>query len=168
MPPRPTTSPPDHPGTFIVEELKERGWSQADLAYILGMSPPQLNPLMTGKANISPDMAAALGEAFDVPAEFFANLQKLYDLHHVSPVDPGVKTRASWATSFPIAKSSGAAGSKKPKPALLDLQMMRFFGKNRIEDLPFIGNGAVDLMLRRRAARMRTRLLLSMHGFIAS
>ena len=64
----------DHPGTFIEEEMEARGWSQVDLAYILGMKVQQLNPLLKGKANITPDLAAALGDAFDMPAEFFANL----------------------------------------------------------------------------------------------
>lgn len=141
--PRPTTSPPDHPGTFIQEELDARGWTQADLAYILGMSPQQLNPLLTGKGNITPEMAAQLGEAFDVPAEFFANLQKLYDLHRVKPVDPGVRTRASWASHFPMREMIRRGWIEQTEPALLDLQMMRFFGKNRVEDVPFIGGGEV-------------------------
>jgi HTH-type transcriptional regulator/antitoxin HigA len=28
-------------------------------------------------------------------------------------------------------------------PTLLDLQMIRFFGKNRVEDIPFVGNGGI-------------------------
>lgn len=141
--PRPTMSPPDHPGTFIQEELDERGWTQADLAYILGMLPQQLNPIITGKASITPEMAAQLGEAFDVPAEFFANLQKLYDLHRVKPVDPGVRARASWAAHFPVREMIKRGWIEDAEPALLDLQMMRFFGKNRVEDVPFIGSGDV-------------------------
>ena len=69
----------DHPGSFILEELEERGWKQVDLAYILGISPSQINQLLSGKYAISAEMAVALGDAFDMPAEFFANLQKLYD-----------------------------------------------------------------------------------------
>lgn len=67
----------DHPGTFIVEEINERGWTQVDLAYILGISPPQLNEILTGKQRISADMARALADAMDMPADFFANLQKM-------------------------------------------------------------------------------------------
>jgi HTH-type transcriptional regulator/antitoxin HigA len=29
------------------------------------------------------------------------------------------------------------------EPALLDLQMLRFFGKNRVEDIPFVGDGTI-------------------------
>ena len=130
----------DHPGTFIVEELEARNWLQTDLAYILGMKPQQLNPVLTGKASITPDLAAALGDAFDMPAEFFANLQKLYDLHKARPVDPGVKARAAWVSVFPVREMIKRGWIEDTDPGLLDLQMMRFFGKNRVEDIPFIGS----------------------------
>lgn len=133
----------DHPGTFIVEELEARKWQQVDLAYILGMSPQQLSPLLNGKASITPDMAAALGDAFDMPADFFANLQKMYDLHKAKPVDPGVRTRASWLSVFPVRDMIKRGWIEETEPGLLDLQMMRFFGRNRIEDIPFIGGGEI-------------------------
>ena len=66
--------PVDHPGTFIAEELEARGWMQADLAYILSMDGSQLNRLIKGNTDITPDSAVALGDAFDMPAEFFMNL----------------------------------------------------------------------------------------------
>lgn len=131
--------PVDHPGTFILEELEARNWQQVDLAYILGMSAPQLSPLLNGKASITPDLAAALGDAFDMPPEFFANLQKLYDLNRAKPVDPGVRTRASWVSVFPVRDMIKRGWIEDTEPSLLDLQMMRFFGKNRIQDIPFIG-----------------------------
>jgi HTH-type transcriptional regulator / antitoxin HigA len=135
--------PVEHPGTFIVEELEARNWQQVDLAYILGMSVQQLNPLLNGKANITPDMAAALGEAFDMPADFFANLQKLYDLSNAKPVDPGVRARAQWVNVFPVRDMIKRGWIEDTEPGLLDLQMMRFFGKNRIEDIPFVGDAKV-------------------------
>lgn len=135
--------PVDHPGTFIIEELEERGWTQVDLAYILGISPPQLSPILTGKQKISPDMATALGEAFDVPADFFANLQKLYDLQKAKRPDPGVRTRAVWLSTFPLREMIKRGWIEDGEPALLDLQMTRFFEKNRVEDIPFIGNGEI-------------------------
>jgi len=138
------TSPAvDHPGTFILEELEARGWQQVDLAYILGMSPQHLSPILNGKASITPDMAAAFGDAFDMPADFFANLQKLYDLHMAKPVDPGVKTRASWLSCFPVRDMIKRGWIEETEPNLLDLQMLRFFGKNRVDDIPFIGNGQI-------------------------
>ena len=137
-------APVDHPGTFIVEELEARKWQQVDLAYILGMKPQQLSPLLKGRQDITPDMAAALGDAFDMPAEFFANLQKMYDLHKAKPVDPGVRSRASWLAAFPLREMINRGWIEDAEPALLDLQMLRFFNKNRIEDIPFIGSGAIE------------------------
>jgi HTH-type transcriptional regulator / antitoxin HigA len=141
----------DHPGTFIEEELEARGWSQVDLAYILGMQVQQLNPLLKGKANISPDMAAALGDAFGMPAEFFANLQKLYELRRVKPVDPGVRARASWVAAFPIRDMIKRGWIEDTEPGLLDLQMLRFFEKNRVEDIPFIGAGRIPAHAARKS-----------------
>jgi addiction module HigA family antidote len=69
-----------HPGEFIKDELEARGWLQRDLAYILGVSEQAINPIMSGKRGISPEMALALSKAFDISAEYFMNLQKAYEL----------------------------------------------------------------------------------------
>ncbi|KQN26720.1 hypothetical protein ASE86_11705 [Sphingomonas sp. Leaf33] len=132
--------PVDHPGTFIAEELEARGWLQADLAYILGIDVSQLNRLIKGTTDITTDSAVALGDAFDMPAEFFVNLQNQYDLAKARKADPGVRTRASWLSKFPIREMIKRGWIEDAEPALLDLQMMRFFGKNRIEDIPFVGD----------------------------
>ncbi len=87
-----------HPGVFIKEEMEERGWSQRDLAFILGCSEQVINPILNGKRGISPEMAKALGEAFDVPAEFFANLQQAYDLAQARTPDPSVALRRKMQT----------------------------------------------------------------------
>ncbi|OXE36456.1 MAG: XRE family transcriptional regulator [Phenylobacterium zucineum] len=129
--------PIDHPGTFIAEELGERGWAQADLAYVLGWDVSQLNRLIKGVTDITPDSAHALADAFDMPAEFFLNLQKLYDLQKARRADPGVRTRAAWLTVFPVREMIKRGWIEDTEPALLDLQMMRFFEKNRVEDIPF-------------------------------
>lgn len=130
----------DHPGTFIEEEIEARGWAQADLAYILGMDVSQLNKLIKGATSVTPDSAVALGDAFDMPAEFFMNLQKLYDLQHAKSPDPGVRTRATWASKFPIRDMIKRGWLAETEADLLDLQMMRFFDVNRIEDIPLIGD----------------------------
>lgn len=129
----------DYPGTFILEELEAREWTQVDLAYILGMSPSQLNPILKGKGNISPEMAIALGEAFDVSPEFFANLQKQYELQRAKRPDAGVRTRAFWFAKFPVREMETRGWIESSDADLLDLQIMRFFDANRIEDVPLVG-----------------------------
>ena len=129
----------DHPGTFILEELEARGWEQVDLAYILGISPSQLSPILMGKTGISYDMAVALGDAFDVSPEFFANLQKRYELQRAKRPDPGVRTRATWLSKFPVREMIKRGWIVETEADLLDLQMMRFFDANRVEDVPLVG-----------------------------
>lgn len=134
----------DHPGTFIAEELDARGWKQADLAYILGVDESQLNRLVKGTTDVTPDTAVSLGEAFDMSAEFFMNLQKIYDLQKARKADPGVRTRATWlAAEFPIREMIKRGWIEETEPSLLDLQMLRFFGKNRIEDIPFVSDAPI-------------------------
>jgi HTH-type transcriptional regulator/antitoxin HigA len=132
----------DYPGSFIEEELEARGWQQVDLAYILGMTPQQLSPLLKGKQKITPEMAIALGDAFDMPADFFANLQKQYDLQKAQPADPGVRARATWQSVFPVREMIRRGWIEETDTALLDVQMLRFFECNRIEDVPFVGSEA--------------------------
>lgn len=139
----PKPLPIDHPGTFIAEELGAREWTQADLAYVLGIDGSQLNRLIKGNTDITPDSAVALGDAFDMPAEFFLNLQKIYDLQKARKADPGVKTRASWLSVFPIREMIKRGWIEDAEPALLDLQMLRFFGEKRVDDIPFVGRGTI-------------------------
>jgi len=82
------------PGQFIQEELDARGWSQRDLAFILGMEETALNKIIKGKTSISLEMSGALGKAFGVDEDFFANLQKTYDLEHIPDADPAITRRA--------------------------------------------------------------------------
>ena len=92
----------DPPGVFIKLELEVRGWSQRDLAFILGQTEQQLNPLLSGKRAITPDMARLLGDAFDASPQFFLNLQGQFDLQNAKEPDPAVKTRAELQTLYPV------------------------------------------------------------------
>src|SRR3954469_17964558 len=112
--------PVDHPGTFIAEELEAREWAQADLAYVLGWDAAQLNRLIKGQTDVTPDSAVALGEAFDMPAEFFLNLQKMYDLQKARKADPGVRKRAAWLSAFPVREMIKRGWIEDAEPSLLD------------------------------------------------
>jgi HTH-type transcriptional regulator / antitoxin HigA len=116
-----------HPGVFIKEEMEERGWSQRDLAFILGCSAQVLNPILNGKRGISPEMAKALGEAFDVPAEFFANLQQAYDLAQARSPDPSVAVRRKLQTTYPVREMIKRGWIEQSDAAMLEIQLTRFF-----------------------------------------
>lgn len=134
-------APIEHPGSFIAEELDERGWTQADLAYILGMDVTQLNRLIKGRTNITLENAIALGDAFGMPAQFFMNLQNQYDLRKSKSSDPSISKRAKLSV-FPIKKMIERGWIEDTETSLLDLQITRFFNKDKIEDIPFINPNA--------------------------
>ncbi|WP_190287329.1 HigA family addiction module antitoxin [Novosphingobium sp. LASN5T] len=117
----------DPPGVFIKMELEVRGWSQRDLAFIMGQTEQQLNPLLSGKRGVTPDMARLLGDAFGTSPQFFLNLQASYDLQNAKDPDPAVKTRAELQARFPVRDMIRRGWIQDSEASLLKLQMDRFF-----------------------------------------
>ena len=122
-----------HPGEFIREELDARGWSQRDLAYILGVAEQAVNVIISGKRGISPEMAKSLGEAFNVSAEYFANLQKIYEMANARAPDPAIARRAKLQSVFPVREMIKREWLADTDISLIELQMMRFFRKNSLD-----------------------------------
>jgi HTH-type transcriptional regulator/antitoxin HigA len=80
------------------------------------------------------------------------NLQKAFDLKRAKKADPGVRTRASWLSVFPVREMIKRGWIEEAEAHLLDLQMLRFFGKNRVEDIPFVGTANVFAHAARRSS----------------
>lgn len=118
-----------HPGYYIKEEMEAREWSQRDLAFILGISEQGINPILNGKRGISPEMAKALGDAFDVPAEFFANLQQAYDLSQARNPDASVAVRRELQTAYPVREMIKRGWIEQSDATMLEAQLTRFFGR---------------------------------------
>jgi HTH-type transcriptional regulator / antitoxin HigA len=131
------STPP--PGYFIKEELDARGLTQSDLAYILGCPVQAVNLIVSGKRGISPEMAKALGAAFDVPAAFFANLQTAFDLSKAREPDPGVARRARLQSAYPIREMIKRGWIEETDdPELLEMQMIRFLKVETAEEIPHL------------------------------
>ena len=132
-----------HPGEIIKDELEERGWSQRDLAYILGRPEQSVNLIVSGKRGVSAEMAKALEKAFDVPAEFFLNLQKMYDLSRAEEPEPDIAKRAQfYHSSYPVREMIRRGWLEDTDSSLLEAQMARFFGVNSIVDIPHLRHAA--------------------------
>lgn len=130
------------PGFFIKEELDARGWTQADLAFVLEMPPQQLNPILSGKHAITAQMAVALEDALGMPAEFFSNLQKQYDLANVGPGSPAIQKRSMWQGTYPLREMIARGWVEDTDAELLDAQMMRFLEVKRLADVPHLAANA--------------------------
>ena len=60
---------PARPGDHVKELMIQRRWSQAELAYVLGVTTATVNQVVNSKRPITPEMAKLLAVAFDRPAE---------------------------------------------------------------------------------------------------
>ncbi len=136
-----TDVPP--PGYFIREELEARGWSQRDLANVLGVPDQAVNLITAGKRGITADMAKKLGNAFDVSPEFFLNLQKSFDLFKAPEADPGVAKKAKLYTHYPIREMAKRGWIATDDDAeQLESEMIRFFGVGATDDIPHLAHAA--------------------------
>jgi HTH-type transcriptional regulator/antitoxin HigA len=81
-------------GDFIREELEARGWTQRDLAEIVGRPVQVINAIVNAKKEITPETAIALGAAFGTSPEFWLNLESAYRLARIGPTDPAIAARA--------------------------------------------------------------------------
>jgi addiction module HigA family antidote len=69
-----------HPGEHLAEELKEIGISAAELARQIDVPVNRVTGIINGQRGITADTALRLGHWFGTSAEFWLNLQQLYEL----------------------------------------------------------------------------------------
>lgn len=130
------------PGYFIREELGARGWTQRDLAFVLGTPEQALNLIISGKRGISPEMAKSLGDAFDVSPDFFANLQKSYEMSRAREPEPGVAKRARMQSVYPIREMIKRGWLEDIDPSMLEVQLARFFFAKSVDEIPHLDHAA--------------------------
>lgn len=71
---------PIHPGEHLAEELKELGMSAAELARQIDVPVNRITAILNGERGVTADTALRLGHWFGTSAEFWLNLQTLYEL----------------------------------------------------------------------------------------
>jgi len=71
---------PIHPGEHLAEQLEELGMSAAELARQLRVPTNRITAILNGQRAVTGDTALRLGHFFGTSAEFWMNLQKLYEL----------------------------------------------------------------------------------------
>jgi antitoxin HigA-1 len=79
----PRNRAPTHPGEILLEEfIRPLGISQTELAEWIGVSYPRLNEIIHAKRGVTPDTALRLQQVFGSDAQFWLNLQLVWDLYH--------------------------------------------------------------------------------------
>jgi antitoxin HigA-1 len=69
-----------HPGEHLAEELRELGMSAAELARQLEVPTNRITEILSGRRAITGDTALRLAHFFGTTAEFWLNLQSLYEI----------------------------------------------------------------------------------------
>jgi antitoxin HigA-1 len=69
-----------HPGEHLAEELKALDMSAAELARKLAVPTNRITGILNGRRAITGDTALRLAHFFGTSAEFWLNLQSLYEL----------------------------------------------------------------------------------------
>jgi addiction module HigA family antidote len=69
-----------HPGEHLAEELRELEMSAAELARQLEVPTNRITEILNGRRAITGDTALRLGHFFGTTAEFWLNLQSLYEI----------------------------------------------------------------------------------------
>lgn len=69
-----------HPGEHLAEELNELSMSASELARTLGVPPNRITAILNGQRGITGDTALRLAHFFGTSAQFWLNLQSLYEL----------------------------------------------------------------------------------------
>ncbi|HKB92024.1 MAG TPA: ImmA/IrrE family metallo-endopeptidase [Opitutaceae bacterium] len=88
-------------GKFIKDELLTRGWTQADLAHVMGRKATEISSLMVGRRQLSPELAQELGVVLGRGAEYWLGLDNAYRLSQTDHVDQAVLLRSE-LFSFPV------------------------------------------------------------------
>jgi len=125
------------PGDLIKEELDERGWTQEDLAEILGRTTAAVNEIITGKRGLTVETAKGLGEAFGTGAQFWLNMESAYRLSLERNRPESVSRRAFLYGIAPIRamiKRNWIESSTNIE--VLEQRLREFFGTSDLCQIP--------------------------------
>lgn len=133
----------ERPGEFIKRLMGERGWSQTELAYMLGVTPATINQVVNSKRPITPELAKLFEIAFGRSAEEFIELQGRWSLFELPEPGREIRERVRLHSEFPLREmmKRGWIGelSKLDSPYTA---LCRFFGVNSVEAINSIPHAA--------------------------
>jgi HTH-type transcriptional regulator/antitoxin HigA len=125
------------PGTHLKREMEARGWSQSDLAEILGRPIQTINQIIQGKKAITPNTARELEDATAISAETWLNLESRYRLSLEATRDAAVSERANLFSRAPVAEMRRRGWLRDTRDIdKLKQDVLRFLRIESLEDGP--------------------------------
>ena len=131
---------PAPPGERIRAELKQRNWTQTDLAKIMDRPLPTINELIQAKRQVTPETAVQLATALGGTAKEWLDLESTYRLSLVGNVHSDVERRAKLFDLAPVKDMERRAWIPKTNSAAkLEGELCKFFSISSIDEVPTIG-----------------------------
>jgi addiction module HigA family antidote len=92
-----------HPGEHLAEELEELDMSAAELARKIRVPTNRVTQILNGTRSITGDTALRLAHFFGTSAQFWLNLQSLYELRRAQEkVGKSIKALPTLKRSEPV------------------------------------------------------------------
>jgi addiction module HigA family antidote len=98
------------PGDLIRRELEHRGWTQGDLARIMGRPLQIVNQIINGSKAITARTARELEAALGPEAQFWMNLETSWRLYIEAEADPQITVRARQSSRRKTSKKTAEFG----------------------------------------------------------
>ena len=131
------------PGKAVKALMDARGWSQTDLAYVLGVTAATINQVIKSKRPITAEMARLMAVAFDIPDSELAELQARWNVKNAPEPDAAVRARAKVQSNYPLRAMIKRGWIGDPNEgADLDNELCRFFQVNSLEQAPHLEHSA--------------------------
>ncbi len=118
-----------HPGEHLAEYLESWGISQAELADRTGLHRKTINAIINGTTSITADTAVLLEPIFDMPADFWVNLDAQYHAHMARKRQHAhIETQQAQMSRFPIKEMQARGLLPRTKdPIALGVALLQFF-----------------------------------------
>ena len=136
---KPARVPP--PGRILSRELEARGWTQKELATIIGRPEQAISEIVNAKKQITPETARELAAAFGTSAALWVNLEASYQLHQAQKkeVDRNISRRARLRELAPVAALQKCGWIKDTNDLdELEREVCTFFNINSPNETPTI------------------------------
>jgi len=124
------------PGEVLRKELEVRGWSQYDLADILGVNQSLVSAVITGKRPITLELARDLASAFGTEPAYWINLETSFRLFTANPDDGSIARRAKLFQAAPVNEMIKRRWIQHTSDvSLLEKQVLGFYGVTSLEEI---------------------------------
>lgn len=128
----------ESPGEKLRKELEKRGWTQNELAAMIGRSTQSINDIIASRRSITPDMAVLLEAATGVTARQWLLLEGMIQLEKAKADTPKdqVTKRVELFSLAPVSEMMKRGWIIKTRdPNVIESELLKFYGVGQLEKI---------------------------------